>query len=74
MSNKLTMSKTEMGTCHGLSKLPYMRDTRRSIGLDNFVMKVRRDREEWRRRKENNNQSLNFVLHFFKKCFTEVSD
>eukprot|EP01088_Endostelium_zonatum_P001778 TRINITY_DN1212_c0_g1_i1.p1 TRINITY_DN1212_c0_g1~~TRINITY_DN1212_c0_g1_i1.p1 ORF type:complete len:595 (-),score=112.33 TRINITY_DN1212_c0_g1_i1:32-1816(-) len=29
-----------MGTCHGLSKLPYMRDSRRTIGIGNFVMKV----------------------------------
>jgi len=25
------------GTCHGLSKLPYMRDSRRTIGLNKFV-------------------------------------
>lgn len=27
------------GTGHGLAKLPYIRDTRRSIGLDKFVLK-----------------------------------
>ncbi len=29
-----------LGTDHGLSKLPYIRDTRRSLGLDRFVLKV----------------------------------
>ena len=28
----------ELGTGHGLAKLPYIRDTRRSIGIDNFVL------------------------------------
>jgi hypothetical protein len=28
-----------LGTGHGLSKLPYIRDTRRSVGLDGFVLK-----------------------------------
>ena len=29
-----------LGTGHGLAKLPYIRDTRRSIGLDGFVLKL----------------------------------
>jgi hypothetical protein len=37
---KIKMMTDQFGTCHGLSKVPYIRDTRRSIGLDDFVMKV----------------------------------
>lgn len=40
ISDHISMSHSLLGTCHGLSKLPYMRDTRRSIGLDGFVMNV----------------------------------
>ncbi len=29
-----------LGTAHGLSKLPYIRDTRRSIGIGGFVLKL----------------------------------
>lgn len=29
-----------LGTSHGLSKLPYIRDTRRSIGLDGFILTI----------------------------------
>lgn len=32
----LVINRTSTGTIHGLSKLPYLRDTRRAIGLDNF--------------------------------------
>jgi hypothetical protein len=28
-----------LGTAHGLAKLPYIRDTRRSIGLDGFILR-----------------------------------
>lgn len=28
-----------LGTSHGLAKLPYIRDTRRSVGLDGFLLK-----------------------------------
>lgn len=28
-----------LGTSHGLAKLPYIRDTRRSIGVDGFILK-----------------------------------
>ncbi|CAF1265342.1 unnamed protein product [Didymodactylos carnosus] len=28
------------GTCHGLAKLPYLRESRRSIGIDNFLMNI----------------------------------
>lgn len=33
-----TLAPEVLGTGHGLSKLPYIRDTRRSIGLDGFLM------------------------------------
>ncbi len=29
-----------LGTGHGLAKMPYIRDTRRSLGLDGFVLRV----------------------------------
>ena len=32
----LVLSRSSSGTQHGLSKLPYLRDTRRSVGLDGF--------------------------------------
>jgi len=28
------------GTCHGLSKMPYVRDARRSIGHQDYLLKV----------------------------------
>jgi hypothetical protein len=34
----LTLDREVLGTAQGLSKLPYVRDTRRSIGLDGFVL------------------------------------
>lgn len=37
---KLGLVKDIMGTCHGLSQMPYLRDTRRSIGIDNFMIKI----------------------------------
>jgi len=40
VEKKITMAGNVFGTCHGLSKLPYMRDTKRSIGLNDFVIKV----------------------------------
>ena len=39
-SNRISLAKHVLGTRHGLSKLPYIRDTRRSIGLGGFVLKV----------------------------------
>lgn len=36
--NHLVLNKSILGTSHGLSKVPYIRDTKRSIGIDNFVM------------------------------------
>ena len=36
----VTLDKSVLGTCHGLAKVPYIRDTRRSIGLDGFIMKI----------------------------------
>ncbi len=35
---QITIAPDVLGTGHGLSKLPYIRDTRRSIGLDQFVL------------------------------------
>lgn len=37
---KLGLNKEVLGTCHGLSQMPYLRDTRRTIGIDNFMMKI----------------------------------
>lgn len=37
---KIALHRTMLGTSHGLSKVPYVRDTRRSIGLDDFVIKA----------------------------------
>ena len=39
-SRRISLNRSVLGTGHGLSKLPYIRDTRRSIGLDGFVLKV----------------------------------
>jgi hypothetical protein len=38
---KVTLEKSVLGTGHGLAKLPYIRDTRRSIGLDGFTLTSR---------------------------------
>jgi hypothetical protein len=37
--NRITLAGAVLGTGHGLAKLPYIRDTRRSIGLDGFVLR-----------------------------------
>ncbi len=34
------LDRTIFGTGHGLSKVPYVRDTRRSIGVGGFILKV----------------------------------
>ena len=39
--DRVSLATDVMGTSHGLSKLPYIRDTRRSIGLDNFLLTVK---------------------------------
>jgi len=36
----ITLDSTELGTCHGLAKLPYIRDSRRSIGIGDFLITV----------------------------------
>ena len=36
---QIILDGSVFGTGHGLCKLPYIRDTRRSVGLDNFVLK-----------------------------------
>ena len=35
----IALCRPVLGTGHGLAKLPYIRDTRRAIGLDGFVLK-----------------------------------
>ncbi len=37
---RIVMAVGVLGTGHGLSKLPYIRDTRRSLGLDRYVLAV----------------------------------
>ncbi len=39
-ADRISLDRDALGTVHGLSKLPYIRDTRRSIGLDNFLLKA----------------------------------
>ena len=36
---RITLAAPILGTGHGLAKLPYVRDTRRAIGLDGFVLR-----------------------------------
>ncbi|MEO0529972.1 MAG: FAD-dependent oxidoreductase, partial [Planctomycetota bacterium] len=38
-SDQITLAGDVFGTRHGLAKLPYIRDTRRSIGIDGFTIK-----------------------------------
>ena len=40
MPEQITIAPSVLGTAHGLSKVPYVRDTRRSIGLDGFVLRL----------------------------------
>ena len=37
---QVTLDRGVLGTGTGLAKMPYVRDTRRSIGLDGFILKV----------------------------------
>ncbi len=37
--DQFSLAGDELGTEHGLAKLPYIRDTRRAIGLDGFILK-----------------------------------
>jgi hypothetical protein len=37
--NRLSIAADVFGTAHGLSKFPYLRDTRRSVGIGNFILK-----------------------------------
>ena len=37
---QVTLDRGALGTGHGLAKLPYIRDTRRSIGLDGFLLTI----------------------------------
>ena len=36
----LVRSIETVGTCHGLAKMPYLRESRRSIGIDNFLLNM----------------------------------
>jgi hypothetical protein len=36
---RIALAPSVLGTGHGLAKLPYIRDTRRAIGLDGFVLR-----------------------------------
>jgi hypothetical protein len=38
-ARRITLARDVLGTGHGLAKLPYIRDTRRSIGLGGFVLR-----------------------------------
>ena len=38
--DQVTLDREALGTSTGLAKMPYIRDTRRSIGLDGFLLKV----------------------------------
>ena len=38
--DQVTLDREALGTSTGLAKMPYIRDTRRSIGLDGFILKV----------------------------------
>lgn len=37
---QITLDSETLGTTHGLAKLPYIRDTRRSVGLDGFLLRL----------------------------------
>jgi|GEM_PF-596154 len=37
-SSYLSIAADVFGTAHGLSKFPYLRDTRRSVGIDDFII------------------------------------
>ena len=37
---RLELNASYMGTCNGLAKMPYIRDGRRSVGLDGFVISM----------------------------------
>lgn len=39
-ANRSVLDSQHFGTCNGLSRLPYVRDTRRSIGLDGFLLNL----------------------------------
>jgi hypothetical protein len=36
--DRTSINSTYMGTCTGLTKMPYIRDGRRSVGVDDFIM------------------------------------
>jgi len=40
VSGQVHLARHVLGTGHGLSKLPYVRDTRRSVGIDGFMLSI----------------------------------
>jgi len=38
--NRSVLDSSHLGTCNGLAKLPYVRDSRRSVGLDGFLLNL----------------------------------
>lgn len=38
--NRTTLNSSRFGTCNGLAPLPYVRDSRRSLGLDGFLLNL----------------------------------
>ncbi len=40
LPGQVTLERGALGTGHGLAKLPYIRDTRRSVGLDGFLLTI----------------------------------
>jgi hypothetical protein len=37
---QVSLERGALGTSHGLAKMPYIRDTRRSVGLDGFLLTI----------------------------------
>lgn len=37
-AGRILLNRTVLGTAHGLSRMPYLRETRRSIGIGNFAL------------------------------------
>eukprot|EP01052_Picozoa_sp_SAG31_P030688 SAG31_NODE_3169_length_4591_cov_7.118655_4_plen_291_part_00 len=44
-SGRVQINSTHMGTCTGLTKMPYIRDGRRSLAVDNFIMTLNNTHE-----------------------------
>lgn len=67
--NRIFLEKEEVfGTCHGLSKMPYIRDTRRSIGIDKFVLKIADITGDWSKGQLTGNKCNYFILRLYNRC------